>query len=178
MSVPTKSNIWRELGGWIKTIFFAICLAFFVNYFVIMMATVPSASMENTIMTYDRVIASRLSYLFSTPDRFDIVVFPNPENMTLNVKRVIGLPGDIIMMVAGRVYVNDLPYPLRDDFTHGVLSGDFGPVRVPEGHVFVMGDFRSNSRDGRHWEHTNFISQDDILGKVIFRYYPGFTRLR
>jgi len=178
MAEPKKSNIWRELGGWIKTIFFAVCFAFFLNYFVIVNATVPSPSMENTIMTDDRIIAFRLSYLFSTPNRFDIVVFPSPEDNELNVKRVIGLPGDTIMIVTGRIYINDLPYPLRDDFTHGILSGNFGPIRVPDGHVFVMGDFRSISRDGRHWEDTNFVNQDDILGRVIFRYHPNFARLR
>jgi len=177
MSDYKKGGVLRELGSWIKTILFAVAFAFFLNYFVIVNATVPSPSMENTIMTGDRIIAFRLSYLFSEPQRFDVVVFPSPENEDLNVKRVIGMPGDVIMIVAGQVYVNDMRYPLRDDFTHGNISGNFGPILVPEGHIFVLGDYRSISRDSRHWQETHFISHDDILGRVVFRYFPNFRRI-
>jgi len=177
MSDKKKGGVLRELFSWVKTIIFAVLFAFLLNYLVIVNATVPTPSMENTIETGDRIIAFRQAYLFSTPRRFDIVVFPSPDDGELNVKRVIGLPGDILMMVAGKVYINDMPYPLRDDFVHGPIRGNFGPILVPENHVFVLGDYRSISRDSRHWRDTHFVSYDDILGRVIFRYFPNFRRL-
>lgn len=172
-----KRELFSEALSWGRTIVFAVAFALLLNTLVIVNATVPSASMEGTIRTNDRIVAFRLSYLFSEPSRFDIIVFPNPDDPdTLNVKRAIGLPGEIVTIVNGLVFIGDNPNPLRDDFVHGEISGNFGPFEVPEGHVFVLGDYRSNSRDSRDWINT-FVSHDDIQGRVIFRYFPGFKNL-
>lgn len=85
---------YKEIISWIKYIGSAILIALFLTNFVIINAYIPSGSMENTIMTKDRVIASRLHYLFTDPKRGDIVVFKFPDDEKTNfVKRVIGLPG-------------------------------------------------------------------------------------
>jgi signal peptidase I len=75
------------------------------------------------------------------------------------------------------VYINDSATPLRDDFVRGAIQGNFGPYYVPEGHLFVLGDFRTNSVDSRRW-HNTFVPEGDVLGQVIFRYFPGFRSLR
>lgn len=82
----------EELVSWIKTIVLAVAIALFINFVIIVNATVPTGSMENTIMAGDRVIASRLSYTFSDPERGDVVIFKYPDDEdVLYVKRIIGL---------------------------------------------------------------------------------------
>jgi len=179
MVVPNaKKELLGEAISWGKIILFAVGFALLLNHFVIVNATVPTSSMEGTIRPYDRIIAFRLSYMFSEPGRFDIIVFPSPDDpTTLNVKRVIGLPGDTVNIVNGRVYINDSTEPLRDDFVHGQISRNFGPYQVPANHLFVLGDYRNNSQDSRTWVNT-YVYHGDILGRVIFRYFPGFANLR
>lgn len=173
-----KRELLSEAISWAKTILFAVVFAIIFNRLIIVNATVPSGSMENTIRTNDRIIAFRLSYLFSEPGRFDIVVFPSPDDPdTLNVKRVIGLPGETVVIIDGRVYINDYDTHLRDDFVQGSIIGNFGPYVVPEDHVFVLGDYRTNSIDSRSWNNT-YVYNGNILGRVILRYFPGVRMLR
>jgi len=185
-----KKELWREVFSWARVIIFTLILAFSINSFVIVNARVPTGSMEDTIQVNDRIVAFRLSYLFNEPRRYDIVVFRGPPgNPTHYVKRIIGLPGDSLLIINGHVYINGSEEPLRYDFVKGAIGGDYGvfnaetetfePFIVPEGHFFVLGDYRTNSVDSRHermWGET-FIPQERILGRVIFRYFPGFANL-
>lgn len=166
-------NFSKEILSWIETIAFALILAFAINNLVIVNATVPTGSMENTIMPKDRIIASRLSYKFSEPERGDIVVFKYPDDETvLYVKRVIGLPGETIQVKEGKVYINNSTYPLEENYLKETPFGDFGPYTVPDGCYFMMGDNRNNSLDSRYWENT-FVEKKKILGKVFIKYFPG-----
>ena len=172
-----KKELLAEALSWARTIFFAVAFALLLHRFVIVNATVPTASMEGAIRPGDRIVAFRLSYVFSDPGRFDIIVFPNPDDTTtLNVKRVIGLPGETVHIIEGRVFINDATQPLQDDFVHGGFAHNFGPYHVPDGHVFVLGDYRNNSQDSRGW-HNTYVYHGDILGRVVFRYFPGFRVL-
>lgn len=162
----------RELMQWIIVIATAVCLALFINNVLIVNAKIPSASMENTIMTGDRVFGNRLAYVFDRPDRFDIIIFRYPDDESqLFIKRIIGLPGETVEIKNGKIFINNSDTPLKDVSTKEEMIGSFGPYTVPEGCYFVMGDNRNNSKDSRYWENT-FVKENEILGKAVIRYWP------
>jgi len=172
-----KKELWADAISWGKTIVFAVIFALIINNFIIVNASVPTGSMEGTIRVNDRIIALRLSYLFSEPSTYDIVVFRGPDDASiLYVKRIIGVPGDEIIIRSGEVYINGSEIPQRNNFVQGELFGNFGPYIVPEGHFFMLGDNRGNSVDSRHWPST-FVPRENILGQVVLRYFPGFRVL-
>ncbi len=164
--------------------------AFFAQAFYI-----PSGSMEPQLVEHDRVVVSRTAYRLHEPNRGDIVVFPSPavppeehgfiaevgddllDTLAVGdrgdrelIKRVIGLPGETIegrdgeVVIGGRVLVE--PY-----LAEGTITDDFGPVTVPEGHVFVLGDNRTNSHDSR-FPDIGPIEVDSIVGRAIARVWP------
>jgi len=176
-----SEEVKAEILSWIKMIVMAALFAFAITNYVVVNASVPSGSMEKNIMTGDRVIAWRLAYLFSEPERFDIIVFKNPDNEdVLFVKRVIGLPGETVNVVEGKVYINGSSEPLDDSFINGEDSSyhrNSGPFEVPEGHYFMMGDNRKDSLDSRAWV-NKYVAKEKMLGKVIFKYYKGFGLIK
>ena len=166
-------NVKIEIMSWIKTILLALALAVFINNVVIVNAVVPSGSMENTIMVEDRIVAFRLSYFFSEPERGDIVIFRYPDNEEiLYVKRVMGLPGDVLEIIDGTLYINGEAYE-NEEYLKEEMIGSFGPYTVPDESYFMLGDNRNDSLDSRFWQ-NKYVSKDKILGKVIFKYYKGF----
>lgn len=170
--------MFKEVWSWVKTIALALVLAFIINSFIIVNATVPTGSMENTIMPNDRIIALRLTYYFEKPERGDIVVFKYPDDESvLYVKRVIGLPGETVVIRDGRVYIDGSETPLDDEYVKETPLGDFGPYEVPEGHYFMMGDNRNESKDSRYWDNT-YVAENKILGKVYLKYFPGVKMLK
>ena len=147
-------------------------IAVILNNFVILNATIPSQSMEKTIMTGDRILGSRLTYLMHDPQRYDIVVFKYPDDESqLFIKRVIGLPGEKVEIIDGKVYIDDAEVPLDDSFTPEPAVGNWGPHIVPKDYYFMLGDNRNNSKDSRYWENT-YVRKDKILGKAKVRYFP------
>lgn len=172
------SNKMKEILDWVKVILAALAISFILNNFVIVNAQVPTGSMEDTVMTHDRVFAFRLSYLFSEPQRGDIVIFHLPDDESQNyLKRIIGLPGETIEIKDGKVYINNSEEPLQEDYLKEEPYGDYGPYEVPENCYFMLGDNRNISLDSRYWEHT-YVSKDKIMGKVILRYYPSIKLLK
>ncbi len=173
-----SNTVKSEIISWIKTVVFAVVFALFINNFVMVNASVPTGSMENTIMPGDRIMAFRLAYTFESPKRFDIVVFKFPDDeSTLYVKRIIGLPGETVVIKGGKVYINGSDEALPDEFIKDIpFHDDCGPYEVPEGHYFMLGDNRNNSADSRMWRNT-YLSEDKILGEAVFKYYPRFKIL-
>lgn len=170
-----KNVVLRELLDWSKYIIFAIIIALIITRYIIVNALVPSGSMETTIMTGDRVIASRLSYLYANPKRGDIVVFKYPDNEKENfTKRVIGLPGDKVEVKDGFVSINDTK--LKEPYLKVTTMGEFGPFFVPKSSYFMMGDNRNDSLDSRFWK-NKYVSRNKIMAKVVFEYFPKIRYL-
>lgn len=171
----------REIIEFCTPIVVAVAIAIVLKMFVFANAVVPTGSMLNTIQEGDRIIASRLAYINEDPQRYDIVIFKYPDDETQPyVKRVIGLPGETVQVVNGVVYVTKTDgevIQLDDSFvTVDEPEGNFGPYEVPEGCYFMMGDNRNNSWDSRYWD-NKYVSEDKIIGKVMFRYYPSISKI-
>jgi len=133
-------------------------------------------SMQDTLQPRDYVLLARQAYSTNGPQRGDIVVFVShlPADSGSGtkdlIKRVIGLPGDIIEVRDGFVFVNGTP--LEEDYTKdGTTAGTMAPVTVPAGEYFMMGDNRQVSDDSRD-PNVGCVAEKDILGKVFFRLFP------
>ena len=169
----------KEIREWFFILLTAAGIALFLNTFIIANSRVPSNSMETTIMTGDRIIGSRLAYLTSDPERGDVVIFHFPDDPTgkiYYVKRVIGLPGETVSVVDGKVYINDSDTPLDEPYLPEPMEGSYGPYTVPEGCYFMMGDNRNNSLDARFWK-NQFVEKDKIIAKVLFTYFPKIEKV-
>lgn len=173
-----KRSAKREIFSWIITLGAAVVIALLIDSFVIVNATIPSGSMENTIMTGDRVLGFRLYYWFAEPKRGDIIIFDYPDDPSkLFIKRIIGEPGDTVEIIDGKVYINQSETPLEEPYLKDSSdTRSFGPYQVPEDCYFVMGDNRLLSGDSRFWTNT-YVRRDQIRGKALFRYWKGFKWL-
>jgi len=163
----------RGLIEWILAIGLAVILFFVLRMYLFRVAHVSGFSMAPTLSDGDRVILNRAAVVFGSARAGDIVAFPYPNNPSeYYIKRVIGVPGDVVDLVNGNFYING--EPLQDAFSHDqIWSGgntNF-PVTVEEGRVFVLGDNRNNSKDSRYLS-VGTISDRDILGRVLVRVWP------
>lgn len=154
----------KKILGW--GIYGAILVAIYITFhFFLMMARIPSESMEPTIMVHDWTIGDRNAYSDEAPQRGDIVNFYQAEEDTIMVKRVIGLPGETVSFENDRVHINgeelDESAYLDDD----VLTECDETFTVPDGCVFLLGDNREVSLDARYWENP-YISYEDIKCQV------------
>lgn len=170
-----ETSVRKELLSWVMIFVGAFVVAYLLSNFVIVNAKVPSGSMISTINIGDKVIGFRLSYLFNDPERGDIIMFnaPDKEN-TIYIKRVIGLPGDTIVIKDNQIYINDKLLEedyLKNDWTCNPGTTEY---KVPKGEYFMMGDNRNNSSDSRVW---GTVKKKEIIAKGIFRYYPAFKSL-
>ena len=160
----------HEVVGAFKTLVSAAVYATLIVTFGFQVARVDGLSMAPTLEDHDRLIVNKLVYELSEPRPGDIVMlyYPlNPEKMF--VKRVIAKEGDVVRIVDGHVYVNDVP--LHDDYVPQEFRShdDYGPQVVQQGYYFVMGDHRNNSSDSRHW---GMVPKKYIIGKVQLRWWP------
>jgi len=183
-------SFWRELPF---LILIALIVAIVIKTFLVQAFFIPSASMNPTLVEGDRVMVNKLAYRFGEPGRGDVIVFDNPlqaddedesvlaalvrhvaESLGISspdtalIKRVIALEGESLAIVDGAVLIDgvaiDEPY-----LPPGTQMRDFGPVEVPEGHVFVMGDNRGASQDSRRF---GTIPEDEIIGRAFVKVWP------
>lgn len=184
------SSFFRELP---VLILVAFVLAFLLRTFVVQVFFIPSSSMEPTLQVDDRMAVEKITFRFREPRRGDIVVFeegdtsladPTGSDRLLRgigqflglvpasardfVKRVIAVGGDDVRIEEGEVFVNDValdePYVVFSD------GDDFGPVTVPEGHLFFLGDNRPNSSDSRR--SLGFVDADAVVGRAVVIIWP------
>lgn len=166
-----QQSMWKELWDYAKIIIVVFVIAFLLGHFVYINARVPSGSMEQTIMTGDRVFGNRLAYKTKDPERFDIVIFKYPDDPSqLFEKRVIGLPGETVNIVDGKVYINDSEEPL-DDVSVRKHLGKFRTIRGTGRLLFHAGCNRNHSMGSRYWMNT-FVEKDAIEAEVAIRYWP------
>lgn len=170
----------RGFIGSLIPIIIGLLVTIALKTYVLINVVVPTGSMEPTIMSGDRLIGSKLSYRLGEPARGDVITFSDPDGSTsVFVKRIIGLPGETVTIVAGKVYVDNNENPLSEPYVNqeDVPEGDFGPYVVPENSYFVLGDNRNLSKDSRYWETTNYVKRENITSKILFRYFPELKTL-
>jgi signal peptidase I len=179
-----RASIWWEYA---KTIIIAFVLVFgFMRPFVVEAFKIPSGSMEDTLLEGDRMLVARFiygirlpfteSYIldFHKPEVGDVFVFKPPPGAGKQnlVKRIVGVSGDIIEIRNGDLYRNGRAVVGEDYVKRHALSPlreqNFGPVRVPPGHVFAMGDNRDLSKDSRAW---GFVPVENIMGQTFLIYW-------
>ncbi len=145
----------------------ALILALLVHLFLAQATIVFGQSMEPNLHPHQRLIVDKLSYRLHPPQRNDIVVIDLPNMDELLVKRVVALPGEIVEIRKGIVYVNGEPLP--EPFPHDMTPYDMAPITLGPLSYLVLGDNRSNSNDSRSF---GPVTLDQILGRVWLRYWP------
>jgi len=168
---------------YIEPIVIAVLIALFIRAFIIQAFKIPSSSMEPTLLVGDYLLVNKFIYgvripyssikffEYKKPKRGDIIVFIFPKDRKKDfIKRVIGTEGEKVTILHNKIYIDD---KLIDDpwghFTRPRSSiEDYGPVKVPEGSLFVMGDNRDNSQDSRFW---GFVNINEVKGKAFIIYF-------
>ena len=171
-----SERAWREAVSW----FWVIVAFLLIEGTLVQARVIPSGSMERTVLIGDHLIVSRIGYdagipftnwhfaLWREPKRGQIVVFRAPLAGSPDfIKRVIGLPGDVLEIRGGVVFINEKPLaePYREDPPNPTENR--GPWRLPKGRYFVMGDNRENSYDSRYW---GFVPRSNIIGTPLMIY--------
>lgn len=164
---PAKSGCFRFLVDVLETLVFSLVLFLAINA-VSARARVDGSSMEPTLHNGELVIVNKLAYKLGEPELGDIIVFHFPRDPSQEyIKRVIGVPGDQVLIEAGKVYVNSKeivePY-IAAPPAYATAKWD-----VPEGHLFVLGDNRNNSSDSHSW---GTVPIEYVVGKALFVYWP------
>lgn len=169
------SSWWKEI---LQSLVIAAVLALIIRSFLFTPFYIPSPSMEPTLYPGDRIIVNRLAYRLGDPQRGDIVVFRYPLDPRRDlIKRVVAVGGDTVEVRNNILYINGRPQNETNYLPPGVAYSDFGPVKVPAGSYFMMGDNRNNSADSRVW---GTLDRKFIIGKAVVIYWPldriGFIR--
>lgn len=178
---------------WVAVVAGAVIVALVIRTFVAQAFYIPSESMEPLLVRDDRVIVNKLTYGFGDVQRGDVIVFTKTAEQRNDgiadlIKRVVGLPGDSLVIDEGDVYIDgmrlDEPYlaagtftspgagtPVPGASTPAPRCSRDDPCVVPDGFVFVMGDNRPNSKDSR-WPDVGYVSADQLVGKAFLRVWP------
>ncbi|MCK4547643.1 MAG: signal peptidase I [Candidatus Eisenbacteria sp.] len=173
-----KKSLVREYA---EVIVVSLVLAFFVRAMVVQAFRIPTGSMEETLLIGDYLLVNKFLYgaripflsarlpAIRSPHRGDIIVFRSPTQNKDFIKRCVATGGEIIELRDNVVYIDG--EPLEEFYTHFVgrpHKGNFGPVKVPKGYVFVLGDNRNNSQDSRYW---GMLDIERIKGKAMVLYF-------
>lgn len=194
-SQSMENNVFKTFKEYGEALLIALLLAFFIRGFIVQAFKIPSGSMLDTLQIGDHLLVNKFIYGIkvpftdtfvadiSDPEHGDIIVFEYPVDPSKDfIKRVIGVPGDVIEIRDKVVYRNgkplDEPYARYADPNHFVpVRDEMDPKRVPKGKFFVMGDNRDESYDSRWW---GFVDEEKIKGKAFILYWSwnGLTEIR
>jgi signal peptidase I len=186
MDEKKRERVRKKVWEYTEAIITALILALIIRAYVVQAFKIPSGSMIPTLLVGDHILVNKFFYgtkipfsdkrilIFKKPEKGDIIVFKYPENPKRDfIKRVIATEGDIIEGKNKIVYVNGLP--LDETYIQHVdkrilfeKRDQFGPEKVPEGKLFMMGDNRDQSYDSRYW---GFVDINDVLGKAFILYW-------
>ena len=164
-----KRAVRREVWQWLLTIALTAVLALGIRTFVFELVRVEGPSMEPTLQSGDMLLVTKFDYILSSPQRGDVVVCRYPNRDGTFIKRIVGLPGDTVMIKSGRTYVND--ELLEESFVSYPADTDYGPVLVGDGQYLVMGDNRAVSHDSRA-DDVGTLRLDYIIGRARSVVYP------
>ena len=184
----------------LKTLFYALIIAIIIRSLLLQPFYIPSSSMEPNLLVGDRLFVTKYSYgyskhsfpfspnifngriFFSEPKRGDVVVFKTPaDNRTDYIKRLIGLPGDIIQFINGDLYINNNQV-LKTIINSNkpVFCGnsilEVNHFVVPENHYFYLGDNRDCSKDSRFLSEVGYVHKDNLVGKAQFLFFSSDYR--
>jgi signal peptidase I len=169
-----RKSIYREYA---EAIVIAVVLALIIRTFVVQAFKIPSGSMIPTLQIGDHILVNKFIYRFEKPERGDIIVFKYPKDPSRDfIKRLIGQPGDVLEIRDKRVYINGNPltepYTIHESNDVSLYippnRDNFGPLTIPPGYFFVMGDNRDCSLDSRFW---GLLDKDLIKGKAFIIYW-------
>lgn len=168
--VSSSLGLIGEFKGWVKDILLAVVIAFLMVVFLYQPVKVEGTSMQPELLDQERIFVNKFVYHFEGIHRGDIVVFWYPKDPSKSfIKRVVGVPGDLVSVKDGLVYING--ELLEERYVpRGYQDLDsYPPVRVKEDHYYVLGDHRNASNDSRAW---GLVPRKYIYGKAVFRYWP------
>jgi signal peptidase I len=174
---PTKSKR-RGFIEWLIVLIAAVVVSFLVRTYVVQEYSIPSGSMRPTLDIGNRILVNKLSVDFGTINVGDIVVFKAPPAVAKDcgddiadlVKRVIGVPGDVLSTKGNTIYINGVK--LQQKWSHFPALGADGAIHdftVPAGQYFMMGDNHADSCDSRTW---GTVPRSDIIGKAFVKIWP------
>lgn len=169
-----KDQIVKEILWWVKSLVIIFAIVIIITQKFVVLAKVPTGSMLNTIKEQDLVMADRLAYKDEDPKRGDIVIFYAPDEQDeLYIKRVIGLPGDKVVIDNAQIYINDSPKPLDEPYLKEkwVINAGYYEFDVPDNCYLMLGDNRNSSLDSREWENT-YVNRNAIVAKAKCVYFP------
>ena len=173
VSEGKKPGMLREIFGFLLYVIIVVGITFIIITFVGQRTYVSGSSMESTLSHGDNLIVDKLTYRFSTPKRFDIIVYPfRYEENVYYIKRIIGLPGETIQIKDGQIYVDgeilEESYG-REVMKSAGLAAD--PITLGDDEYFVLGDNRNDSTDSRD-PNVRLIHKDEIIGRAWIRIWP------
>ena len=165
----TPSPFWH-LRAWLRDIAISSLIAVLIIVFLYQPVKVEGTSMMPWLTDQQRIFINKFVYKFEQIQRGDVVVFRYPMDRSKSyIKRVVGLPGEVVRITSGRVYINGQALKEPYVLTEHLDQRSYPPVRVQPGYYYVLGDHRNSSNDSRSW---GTVAGEYIYGKAVLAYWP------
>ena len=196
MNNEENTSIGKELISYIRIIIIAALVGLIFSRCVIINAVIPSESMEDLLKEGDKLIGFRQAYLIHAPERYDVVMFHYPvDESRLYIKRIIGLPGELVSIRDAKIYIDNSETPLEEDYLpeEWYVDCDGYEFEVPKDCYLMLGDNRNISEDARFWAEIaleegvasgeeeamaySYVERNKIVAQAMFKYSPKFVWL-